>query len=175
MPKFMPLLIVAVVISGAVGAMLGASDGTQAEPARQINVVSTEKPVATKPKLAPNAAYVSRKEDGHYWTNASVDGTSVQFLVDTGASIVALTWRDAQRLRLKPKELDFRWPIHTANGKTFGASVKLDSIRIGNVKIKDVEAMVMQDGLLESSLLGMSFLGELYSYEFKGDTLIIRK
>lgn len=149
----------------------------QDEPAlsetETVAVLST--PRENLPRPASNAAYISREDDGYYWTRASVDGTSVEFLVDTGASVVALTWRDAQRLRLKPEELDFRWAIRTANGETHGASVTLPSIRIGNVRIENVNAMVMQDGLLDSSLLGMSFLGELYSYEFRGDTLIIRE
>ena len=55
-----------------------------------------------------------------------------------------------------------------------GAYIVLDSVRIGRVEVEHVGAMVLKDGL-EQSLLGMSFLGELYSYEFKGDTLIIHQ
>ncbi len=127
------------------------------------------------PRLGAKSAMLRREEDGHYWARADIDGTSIKLLVDTGASIVALTWRDAQRLRLDPDELDFKWAINTANGETLGASVLIPSIRVGNVEIEDVEAMVLQDGLLESSLLGMSFLGKLYSYEFKQNQLIIRQ
>ncbi|MEO0882112.1 MAG: TIGR02281 family clan AA aspartic protease [Pseudomonadota bacterium] len=175
MSNFTAMLISAMLISALVGALLGTSKDSSAAPDARVNVVATTSTPEPKRQLAPDAAYISREDNGQYWTNASVEGTSVKFLVDTGASIVALTYRDAQRLRLKPKELDFRWSIRTANGETFGASVMLDSIRIGNVEIENVEAMVLQDGLLDHSLLGMSFLGELYSYEFKGDTLIIRK
>ncbi|MEM7662504.1 MAG: TIGR02281 family clan AA aspartic protease [Pseudomonadota bacterium] len=175
MSKFTYLLVSAMLISALVGGVLGTPEETNSPPEERVNVVSTTATPTPEKQLTPDAAYIFRKEDGHYWSNASVDGTSVEFLVDTGASIVALTWRDAQRLRLKPKELDFRWSIRTANGETFGASVLLDSIRIGNVRIENVEAMVLKDGLLDHSLLGMSFLGELYSYEFKGDTMIIRK
>ena len=124
---------------------------------------------------APKAASLGRESDGHFWTRADVDGTSIKFLVDTGASVVALTYRDAQRLRLKPEELDFIWTIRTANGETQAASVLLPFIRIGNVRVENVEAMILKNGLLDNSLLGMSFLGELYSYEFKGNTMIIRQ
>ncbi|MEL7128251.1 MAG: TIGR02281 family clan AA aspartic protease [Pseudomonadota bacterium] len=172
MDKLISLLLAAGLIAGAVYIFAGR---LEAPPQRQetISVVSAAPPTAQT--LPHNAATVSREEDGQYWTRADVDGTSVRFLVDTGASVVALNWRDAQRLRLKPEELDFKWSIRTANGETFGASVLLPSIRIGNVEIENVEAMVMQEGLLDSSLLGMSFLGALYSYEFRGDTLIIRQ
>lgn len=128
-----------------------------------------------EPALGANSALLRREEDGHYWARADIGGTSIKLLVDTGASIVALTWNDAQRLDLEPEQLDFIWAINTANGETFGASVLLPSIRIGDVEIEDVEAMVLQDGLLENSLLGMSFLGKLYSYEFKQSSLIITK
>ena len=121
-----------------------------------------------------NAAIIDREDDGHYWTRAEVHGTAVKFMVDTGASTVALTYRDAQRLGLNPENLDYRWEIRTAGGITYGAAVTLDSIRIGQVEIEQVSAMILKDGL-EQSLLGMTFLGELYSYEFKQSQLIIRR
>ena len=121
-----------------------------------------------------NAAIIDREDDGHYWTRAEVHGTAVKFMVDTGASTVALTYRDAQRLGLNPETLDYRWEIRTAGGITHGAAVTLDSIRIGQVEIEQVGAMILKDGL-EQSLLGMTFLGELYSYEFKQSQLIIRR
>lgn len=133
------------------------------------------KATTAEPVIGANAALLRREDDGHYWGRADIGGTNVKLLVDTGASIVALTWQDAQRLRLNPEELDFIWSINTANGETFGASILLPTVRIGDVEIEDVEAMVMQDGLLEHSLLGMSFLGKLYSYEFKQNSLIIRE
>ncbi|WP_394705840.1 TIGR02281 family clan AA aspartic protease [uncultured Hyphomonas sp.] len=120
------------------------------------------------------AAIISREADGHYWTRADVQGTDVRFMVDTGASIVALTLHDAQRIGLSPSDLEFDNEIRTAGGITQGAYVVLDRVRIGRVEMEDVSAMVLREGL-EQSLLGMSFLGELYSYEFKGDTLIIRQ
>lgn len=131
--------------------------------------------VEPDPAPSHNSAALKREADGHYWARSDVDGVSIKFLVDTGASVVALTWRDAQRLRLKPEERDFKWSIRTANGETFAASVLLPYVRVGSVEIENVEAMIMQDGLLDNSLLGISFLEELYSYEFKGDTMIIKK
>lgn len=121
-----------------------------------------------------NAAIINREADGHYWTRADVQGTDVRFMVDTGASIVALTLHDAQRLGYKSDELVFDNEVRTAGGLTTGAYIVLDKVRIGRVEMEDVSAMVLKDGL-DQSLLGMSFLGELYSYEFKGDTLIIRQ
>jgi aspartyl protease family protein len=121
-----------------------------------------------------NAAIIDREPDGHYWTRADVDGTAVKFMVDTGASTVAITFRDAQRIGLKPEELDFKWEIRTAGGIVYGAAVTLEKIRIGRVEVENIEAMVLREGL-EQSLLGMTFLGELYSYEFRKSQLVIRQ
>ena len=130
---------------------------------------------STKPRANfNNAAIINREADGHYWTRADVQGTDVRFMVDTGASIVALTLHDAQRIGFKPSELEFDNEVRTAGGVTMGAYVILDKVRIGRVEMDGISAMVLKDGL-DQSLLGMSFLGELYSYEFKGDTLIIRQ
>jgi aspartyl protease family protein len=120
------------------------------------------------------SASLNRKSDGHYWGTADIDGVAVSFLVDTGATKVALTRRDAERVGIDPESLTFDIPINTAGGEVRGAIVTLPSIRFGNVEIEGVEALVLEDRL-EQSLLGMSFLGELYSYEFRRKQLIIRR
>lgn len=120
------------------------------------------------------AAVISRRDDGHYWTNASVDGTSVEFMIDTGASIIALTPKDAQRIGIDMDALSYDGRINTAGGQIKGAYITIDEVRIGRVKIKNVDAVVLPDGLTQS-LLGMSFLGQLYSYEFRQNQLIIRQ
>lgn len=139
-------------------------------------------PVATvavatpEPSALPGsrAAFIDKENDGHFWTRADVSGTQVKFMVDTGASIVALTYFDAQRLGLKPEELAFDSEIRTAGGITYGAPVTLDSIRIGKVKVENVDAVILTNGL-EQSLLGMTFLGELNSYEVRQGQMIIRQ
>lgn len=124
---------------------------------------------------ARRMATIRSRPDGHYWTRALVNKkSSVEFMVDTGASVVALTYKDAQKMGLRPDQLDYRWEIRTAGGITMGASVKIDSIQINQVHVKNVDAMVLRSDL-QQSLLGMSFLRELYSYEFRGDRMIIRQ
>lgn len=120
-------------------------------------------------------ATLSVRPDGHYWARALVNRrASVEFMVDTGASVVALTQKDARKMGFNPNELDYRWEIRTAGGITRGASVVIDSIKINQVHIRNVEAMVLQTDL-DQSLLGMSFLRELYSYEFRGERMIIKQ
>ncbi|MFN3911085.1 TIGR02281 family clan AA aspartic protease [Hyphomonas sp.] len=143
-----------------------------AEPAPVATVAAATPEPAASP--GSRAAFIDKENDGHFWTRADVSGTQVKFMVDTGASIVALTYFDAQRLGLKPEELEFDSEIRTAGGVTYGAPVTLESIRIGRVKIENVDAVILTTGL-EQSLLGMTFLGELNSYEVRQGQMIIRQ
>lgn len=142
-----------------------------AAPAPVTVAVATPEPA---PSTGSRAAFIDREDDGHFWTRADVSGTQVKFMVDTGASIVALTYFDAQHLGLKPEELDFDSEIRTAGGITYGAPVMLESIRIGKVEIENVNAVILRTEL-EQSLLGMTFLGELHSYEVRQGQMIIRQ
>ena len=124
---------------------------------------------------ARRMATIGARPDGHYWTRALVNKkASVEFMVDTGASVVALTFKDAQKMGLRPETLDYKWEIRTAGGITKGASVKIESIQINQVHVRNVDAMVLRTDLSQS-LLGMSFLRELYSYEFRGNRMIIQQ
>lgn len=141
---------------------------TTQEPTRQAATTPQQRQVAA------NAAMLRLEGDGHYWADAEVDGTHVRFMVDTGASTVALTYDDARRIGLDPDRLDYSWRIRTAGGEVFGASVRLNLVRIGGVEVRNVEAMVLRDGLSQS-LLGMTFLSQLDSYEFRRTSLILRQ
>ncbi|MBD3666351.1 MAG: TIGR02281 family clan AA aspartic protease, partial [Kangiella sp.] len=91
-----------------------------------------------------------------------------------GASHVALTPFDAQRLGFDINALDYRIPYQTANGIAYAAPVRLEEISIGSITVRDVRASVSKDGLSQS-LLGMSFLGQLTGVELSGDRLILRE
>jgi len=125
-------------------------------------------------RASHGVAAIRREKDGHYWARANVDGQFIRVMVDTGASTLALTRDDARKLGFDPESLDYRWRVRTAGGDVMGAYVTLESVKIGGVKVENVEAMVLKEGLTQS-LLGMSFLGQLYSYEFRGDSLILRQ
>ena len=95
-------------------------------------------------------------ERGHYVTLGSVNGGSVRFLVDTGASLVALPAADARRLGINYKQGKQSF-ASTAGGVTPVYVVKLDTIRIGDITIHQVDAVVIENGL-DLALLGMTFL-----------------
>jgi aspartyl protease family protein len=111
---------------------------------------------------------------GHFIADPSVNGTRVRMLVDTGASIVALSAEDASRVGVRPLPADFTVPISTANGVTYAASVTLREISVGGLVVRDVKAVVLPRGRLEVSLLGMSFLRKLSHFEVAKDRLTLR-
>jgi aspartyl protease family protein len=128
------------------------------------------------PAAAPvddGAAQIVKGADGHFWAEAKVDGRAVRFLIDTGATTVALSQTDAQRLGIDVRGLDYRYKVITASGQTRAASVKLASIAVAGAQVRDVDAMVIEKGL-ETSLLGMSYLGRLSSFQATPRALILR-
>lgn len=116
---------------------------------------------------------VGRDRFGHFSVEGLVDGVPVRFLVDTGASTVALSARDARRVGLEPETLRYDQPILTANGRAFAAAVTLDAVSVGGIERRGLEASVSPPGALSQSLLGMSFVGSLASFEIRGDRLIL--
>lgn len=135
--------------------------------------VATEKPVASA-AVSSSAASIARGPDGHYRAQATVDGRAVTFLVDTGATTVALTQADARRLGLTPERLVYDVPIRTASGEAYAAAVTLGSVSVSGARVENVEALVAEGGL-EQSLLGMSYLGRLSRFEATPQALILRR
>ena len=109
---------------------------------------------------------------GHFIAEALVNGVAIRFLVDTGASEVVLSPRDAERLGFDLKSLSFNRMYQTANGTVTGAPVRLEDIRIGDITVRDVRASV-NGAAMKRSLLGMSFLGRLGGYRVDGDVLTL--
>lgn len=115
-----------------------------------------------------------RSQNGQFLVVAKVNEAHLQFMVDTGASDVALSYQAAERAGLEPWNLTFNTPYNTANGLTYGARVRIQSITIGDITVHDVEGSVMKEGM-EFSLLGMSFLNRLSSYEVRGNKMTLRR
>jgi aspartyl protease family protein len=119
------------------------------------------------------AAQIVKAADGHFWAEAKVDGRAVRFLIDTGATAVALSQTDAKRLGIDTKGLDYSYKVMTASGQTRAAQVKLASVSVAGAQVRDVDALVIEKGL-ETSLLGMSYLGRLSSFQATPRALILR-
>jgi aspartyl protease family protein len=162
----------------AVLALLGAVSAVGAAQA-----VATLDPAKRAPELradsaaievaASQPASIAKSSDGHYWAEAEVNGRRVRFLVDTGASAVALTLADAKRLGFEPEKLSYDYTVTTASGPTRAAAVKLGKISIAGAAVSDVDALVLEEGL-DASLLGMTYLGRLSRFEATRTALILR-
>lgn len=112
-------------------------------------------------------------ENGHFYTATRINGRPVDIMVDTGASVVALTYEDARRVGIRPARSEFRSPMRTANGTAYAARVTLREVRIGSIRLGDVRGVVMPRGKLGVSLLGMSFLNRLSRADVRSGTLIL--
>src|SRR5690606_14746468 len=134
-------------------------DAGRAQAAPVLMAASAPAPMATG-----QAAQVARASDGHYWAEADIDGRAVRVLVDTGASVVALTREDALRLGLKLTAADFNRSVQTASGPARAAAVTLGSVAVAGAEVREVQALVVEQGLGQS-LLGMSYLGRLSAFE----------
>ena len=109
---------------------------------------------------------------GHFSTMGTINGVSVRFLVDTGATMVSLGAADARRLGL---DLNKGRPgnVQTANGVTRAYQMKLDTVSVGGVTLHNVDAMVHQTDL-PIVLLGMSFLNRMEMIR-DGSTMTLKK
>ena len=98
---------------------------------------------------------------GHFHADAQINGRSISVLVDTGASLVAMSYEDAMAAGITVRPDDFRYVSNTANGQARFARVRLDEVRIGIITVRNVEAAVSQPGKLNKTLLGNSFLNKV--------------
>ncbi|MFQ5623561.1 MAG: TIGR02281 family clan AA aspartic protease [Paracoccaceae bacterium] len=117
---------------------------------------------------------VSRSWDGHFRTLATINGTEIAVLVDTGASLVLLRYQDAKNVGVNIEALDFSIPVTTAMGRSVVAPVVFDKVQVGSVTVPRVRGAVARPGELHASLLGMSFLEGLLETVIRKDRLILR-
>ncbi len=143
---------------------------------RAVHMPTAPSAMAAQPVSAPTnnsrSVTLSRGNGGHFWTEARVDGRRLEFMVDTGASQIALRASDAAQLGIHPTSRDYSIQIATANGMTRAALVQLGMVEIGNVVVRDVPALVHADEALGMNLLGMSFLSRVRFTHDRGKLIL---
>jgi aspartyl protease family protein len=120
------------------------------------------------------AIALPRASDGHYYVTANVNGTEIEFLVDTGASNIVLSRLDAARIGFDLDRLAFLGSARTANGVVPIAYGRLKTIRLGN-HLDQAVSVSINGGEMDKSLLGMSYLGRFGRIEMTQDQLILRR
>jgi aspartyl protease family protein len=121
-----------------------------------------------------SATELKADRNGHYFAEADINGTSVAVMVDTGATGVALSYEDAEKVGLRPHGLNFDTPVNTANGLVKAARIQLRRVEVDNVRVRDVDGFVLPEGAMRGSLLGMSFLSRLSSFRIENGVLYLK-
>ena len=138
-------------------------------------------PVEAAPKARPSPstsgswggeARLTRRGNGHFYGNAMVNGQPVEMIIDTGASSVALTTRDAKKLNIPFSPGEFDYVGEGASGAVRGKFVRLDSVEIDGKKVDNVKAVILEGSTL--SLLGQSYLTRMGEVQMKGEYMILR-
>ena len=116
-----------------------------------------------------------RNAQGHFQVNGIVNGRHLDFMIDTGASVIALTAKDAAYLGIHPAARDFTTLVKTANGMAKAAPVELDMVELEDIMVRHVPAVVMPDSALTDNLLGLSFLTRLHRWQFADGKLVLEQ
>lgn len=134
--------------------------------------------VALAETAAPPASGTARiqgRGDGHFQVSARVGGRRVPFLVDTGATLVALSWETGRDLGLVSPGDRMDVPVSTANGRLNARAVVIDRLDVDGVALDGVRALVLPPGAMTGNLLGMSYLGRLRTFEVTRNTLLLER
>jgi aspartyl protease family protein len=115
---------------------------------------------------------LEREADGHFYATVQVDGGDYRMLVDTGATVVALTGEDARNMHLDWDPNALAPVARGASGPVFGVPVTIDAMTIGDFEARDVQAVIVPEGL-GVSLLGQSFLSHVPKVDISGDKLTL--
>lgn len=118
---------------------------------------------------------IDAERNGHFNTEADINGRPVEVMIDTGATMVALSYEDAERAGIFLNDSDFTRAVSTANGIARVAPVTLDRVSIGDITVRNVPAAVAEPGRLKTSLLGMSFLSRLSRFDMRSGRLVLQE
>jgi len=124
--------------------------------------------------LSDERIEIPRDLDGHYYLTVVMDGTPIEFVVDTGATHVVLSQEDARKIGIDVENLNYLGRASTANGEVRTAAVRIKKVSIDGLEEHSVRALV-NGGPLETSLLGMSFLQRFESVEIRSNELILQR
>jgi aspartyl protease family protein len=115
---------------------------------------------------------VAMAPDGHFWVKASVNGAERRMLIDSGATVTALSEETARAAQVDAQSGFTPVILRTANGTTAARTGQINELRVGNIVARNLR-IVTAPGLGEMDVLGMNFLSRLESWRVEGRTLIL--
>ena len=127
---------------------------------------------ARQPTWATDGTTLARSGDGHFYAEVTVDAMRYRFLVDTGASVVALTGQDAADMGLQWSEAELQPIGRGANGMVYGVPAMIERMEVDGIEARNVQAAIIPEGL-DISLLGQSFLSRIDRVAIEGDTMTL--
>jgi aspartyl protease family protein len=165
------IFAVAVLIVGAYAARF--ADSSVAEHPRAAVAQQAEAPAQSS--AGQHTMVLASDRAGHFQVDARVDGRPIDFVVDTGASLVVMRESAAAQVQIFPKASDYTARVSTANGTIKAAPTTLGRIQVGDITVFDVPALVLPDEALDKNLLGASFLSRLKRYEYANGRMVLEQ
>ena len=156
--------------------MAQTADKMTADTPALANIASRKAaPAETVGQAGISSLSISHDSRGHFLTEGRIDGQRIGFMVDTGASVVALNETSAARFGLRPSRGDYNALVTTANGTIKAARTRIAMVDIGGLVVRDVDAMVLPDAALSENLLGLSFLSKLKRFEYTNGKMVLEQ
>ena len=169
------IMIIAALLVGLGTIMAQMADKMTASPALANSVSAKSRPSKRRRQTGSRSLSIPRDARGHFQTEGRIDGQRIGFMVDTGASVVALNEKSAARFGFRPSRSDYNATVSTANGTIKAARTRLAMVELGGLVVRDVDAMVLPDEALSENLLGLSFLSKLKRFEYANGRLVLEQ
>jgi aspartyl protease family protein len=169
------LMMFAAVMVGLGIFMAEVADKMTPQPASATPAVNNAVAVDPPAPASSRSLAIARDSRGHFLTEARINGQRIDFMIDTGASVVALNESSAARFGLYPSRNDYTANVTTANGTIKGARTRLAMIDVGGLVVRDVDALVLPDEALSENLLGLSFLSRLKRFEYSHGQMVLQQ
>lgn len=165
------IMFFAAVLIGLGTVMAQMADKMSATPAMAKATVTTQ----DNARAGIRSLAIARDSRGHFQTEGRIDGQRIGFMVDTGASVIALNEKSAARFGLRPSPAEYNATVSTANGTIKAARTRIAMVQVGELTVRDVDAMVLPDEALSENLLGLSFLSKLKRFEYANGQMVLEQ
>jgi aspartyl protease family protein len=169
------IMIFAALMVGLGTLMAQMADKMTATPAFAHTASRTAAPAEASAETGLRSLSIPRDARGHFETEGRIEGQRIAFMIDTGASVVALNETSAARFGVRPSRSDYNATVTTANGTIKAARTQLAMVDIGGLVVRDVDAMVLPDEALSENLLGLSFLSKLKRFEYANGKMVLEQ
>ena len=169
------ILITAAIVAGLGTFMAQMADKMTPAPASATTAANKAVPVEKPVQTGIRSLNIPRDGRGHFSVDGRIDGQRIGFMVDTGASVVALNESTAARFGLRPTLGEYSASVSTANGTVKAAPARLAMVDLGGIIVRDVDAMVLPDEALSENLLGLSFLSRLKRFEYANGLMVLEQ